>query len=188
MLRLGEVLQLVGRWEAAEELYGDAIGLAERECDEGMKPACDAAMGELHWRQGLYDEANEWLETARHGYERSRNDAGLAQVLKVAGRVAANQGDYEASRARWRDSLEVSRRLGDLAGQADLWSNLGIIAQYQGDFAEAEELYREALDIRETLGNKWAIAVSLNNMGYLALHREDYQSARESRSGRGAAA
>jgi len=180
MLRLGEVLQLVGRWDEAEELYGDAMALAECACDESVRPACDAAMGELHWRQGLYAEATEWLDAARHGYERSCNDAGLAQVLKVSGTVAAQQGDYESADARWRESLGVKQRLNDLAGQADLWSNLGIVAQYEGDFAGAEELYNEALTIRETLGNKWAIAVSLNNIGYLALHRELYQRARKS--------
>jgi adenylate cyclase len=179
MLKLGEVLQLVGMWPEVNELCQRGIALSEQLGDRQMLARCQSAKGELLGRwQGQYAEGADWLERARAGFEELGDEAGVAQVLKVLGTMSAMQGDYEMARAHYEQSLAIRRELDDLPGVGDLLSNLGVIAQYQGDFEASQALYQESFDIRRELGNKWAIAVSLNNLGYLALHEEDYEAAR----------
>jgi len=179
MRKLGEVLQLVGNWSEAGDVYQQALALAEQLGDRSAQAWCQTAMGELlGWRQRRYAEGSAWLAQARTGFEELGDEAGVAQVLKILGTLSANQGDYETARTRYEESLAIRRRLEDQSGVADLFSNLGIIAQYQGDYETARALYDEGLAIRSALGNKWAIAISLNNLGYLGLHQGDYEAAR----------
>ncbi|MFQ5613726.1 MAG: tetratricopeptide repeat protein [Anaerolineae bacterium] len=178
MLKLGEVLVVVGRWDEAGTLYEESLALAEQLDDRPAQASCQTAMGELLWKKGLYAEALAWLERAQTGFEALDDPAGVALVLHRKGTLAAQQGDYEAARARWNESLAIRQRLDDQPGVASLLSNLGIIAQYQGDNETARQLYEQGLAIRDRLGDKWAIAVSLDNLGYLDLGQGNYEAAR----------
>jgi adenylate cyclase len=179
MRKLGEVLQLVGNWNEARDLYQQALELAERLGDRSAQAWCQTAMGELlGWKQGQYAEAADWLEQARAGFEELGDKAGVAGVLKISGTVAARQGDYEVARTRYGESLAIWRKMGDKPNIATLLSNLGIVARYQGNYAVAHSLHEEGLTIRREVGDKLWIAVSLNNLGNVALDQGDYPTAR----------
>ena len=98
-------------------------------------------------------------------------------MLHLAGTVAAQQGDYEAARSRYRESLVIRERHGDKDQLARLLANLAIVAEYEGDFEEARRLNLEALAIRVEIGDRWAIAMSQNNLGMIALHQRDFAEA-----------
>jgi tetratricopeptide (TPR) repeat protein len=178
MLRLGEVLQLVGRWDEVDELCQQGLVLAEQLGDPHGLARCQAARGELLRKQGLYGEASEWLERARDGFEELGDEAGVARVLHIGGTLAAQQGDYEVAKARYQESLKIREKLGDKTQIAALLSNMGIVARWQGDLDLAQALYEGALILREELGDKWAIGVSLNNLGNVFLDQGDYPTAR----------
>jgi adenylate cyclase len=170
MLKLGHVLQLVGRWRETGDLYQRALALAGQCGDQSAQAWCQTAMGELlGWKQGQYTEGSAWLEQARAGFQEARDQLGVAEVLKIAGTLAAMQGDYELARARFEESLAVWRGMEDKPNIANLLNNLGIVARFQGD---------SRLAIRWEVGDKRAIATSLNNLGYVALDQEDLETAR----------
>ncbi|MEJ2557736.1 MAG: adenylate/guanylate cyclase domain-containing protein, partial [Anaerolineae bacterium] len=123
MLKLGEILQLVGQLTRAEGLYRQALQLAEQMGDRSALAWCQAAMGELFRKQGLYAEASTWLERARAVFEELGDQAGVGQVLHWAGTLAWNQGDYDAARSRYEESLVIRRQLGDEDRIARLLSN-----------------------------------------------------------------
>jgi adenylate cyclase len=178
MLKLGGVLQLVGRWDEANDLCQRGMALAEQSGDPHILAQCRTAKGELLGKQGLYAEASEWLDRARVGFEALGDEAGVAQVLHFGGTLAAKQGDYETARARYEEGLAIRRRLKDRPGVASLLSNLAMMAEYQGDYATARALNEECLALRREVGDKWAIAMSLNNLGYVILAQGDYPAAR----------
>jgi tetratricopeptide (TPR) repeat protein len=72
------------------------------------------------------------------------------------GVLAQNRGDYEEAERLYRESLEISERLGDLAGKAATLHALGKLRWGQGRKAEAEELLRQALDILKRIGHRRA--------------------------------
>jgi adenylate cyclase len=178
MLKLGEVLQLVGRWDEAGELYRQNLSLAEQLDDRLARARCRTAMGELFRKQGLYTEASAWFEQAKTTFEELGDKAGVAQVLHYSGHLAGQQGDYQASDSLYQESLAIRRELGDQANIASLLSNLGVNAYEQGNYEAALEPYQKGLEIRRQLGNKWAIAISLSNLGILAMDQGDYSQAR----------
>jgi len=178
LLKLGGVLELVGRRPAAGERYQEALTLAEQLGNRQARAQCQAATAELLRKQGQYAEAAAWLAQAQAGFEELGDEVGVGQTLHLAGTLAAQQGDYGNGRALYEKSLAVRRKLNDKPHIASLLSNLGILARYRGDVALARSLTAESLAIRRELGDRWAIANSLDNQGVIALDQEEYAEAR----------
>ncbi|HLF27902.1 MAG TPA: tetratricopeptide repeat protein [Anaerolineae bacterium] len=177
-LKLGHVLELVGQWQAAGDLYRQMLEQAGQLGDRQAQAQCQTAIGELFRKQGRFAEAFEWLERARAEFEALADASGVGQVLHYAGSLAAQQGNYATARARYEQSLAIRRKLDEKPHIASLLSNLGVVARYQGNLEAARALHEEGLLIRRELGDRRAIAVSLNNLGNVALDQRDYAEAR----------
>jgi adenylate cyclase len=176
-LKLGQVLELVGQWDDANDQYQQALAQAGARSDEYARAQCQMALAELLRKRGSYVEAGMWLLKAQQVCEALGDEAGVGQVLHTAGTLAAQQGNYDQARTLYEQSLTIRQRLSDRPRIAALLSNLGIVARYQGDYARARELYNESLAIRRALGDKLMIAVSLNNLGNLYLDLNDLAQA-----------
>ena len=179
MLKLAKTLELTGAWAQSGTTVTEARALATDLGDPGRVAWCDSALAEVARKQGRYDEATQRLEAAQAGFEATGVDAGLGQVLHLAGTVAAQQGDNETARARYLESLTIRQRLGDRANEAALYSNLGVISDYGGDIAGSRRWNQQALDVRTAIGDRWAIGVSENNLGMVALSEGNYEEARQ---------
>ena len=177
MLKLGEVLQLVGDWAEASRLYRQTLGLAELFADHTARAWSQVALGELCRKQGDYGEAADHYAEAQAAFELAEDQAGIAQVLHSSGTMAAQQGDYTAAQTLFEASLALRQAIGDKPREAAMLNNLGIIARYQGKPEEAQWLYEQSLDIVRQAGHKWSIAIFLNNLGNLALEQGDYAKA-----------
>jgi adenylate cyclase len=178
LLKLGQVHELVGRWEAAGIAYGQALEHSEHSGDQARQAHCLAALAELDRKRGRYADAVERLLRAKEIFSSLGDQDGIAQVLHFQGTVTTHQGDLPTARKIYEESLAIRRAQGDQARAASLLSNLGIIARIQGDPAEARRLNEEALALRRNLGDKWATAVSLNNLGNVAIDQGNFDEAR----------
>ncbi len=166
---LGKVLQTMGRWDEAQQAYKEALAIAEEIEDYDLQAWCETDMAELLRLQGHYGDATNWLTSARINFEFIENKAGVAQVLKTAGTVNAQQGNFQMARSLYEDSLALRRELDDKPNIGALLSNLGILARYRGEQDISIELHESALAIRRDVGDKAAIANSLNNLGNVLL-------------------
>jgi tetratricopeptide (TPR) repeat protein len=81
--------------------------------------------------------------------------------------LSAQRGDPTSARARYLESLEIRRRLGDEAGEAALTNNLGIVAQQQGDLTQARELGERALELYTRLGDPRRISSCEINLAWM---------------------
>ena len=114
--------------------------------------------------RGLYSEARAYLEQALAG------GAGIAtpmriRALRAAADFATSQGDDDRAEALCRESLVLSRQLGDNRGIADSLMLLAWIAPRKGaNIATARPLLEESLALFRELGDKEALAWSLYNL------------------------
>jgi predicted ATPase/class 3 adenylate cyclase len=178
LLKLGKVLELLGRWAEAGERYQQALALADQMTDRKAHAWAQAAQGELLRKQGLYVKSAAWLEQALSTFEDLGDQAGMGQALHYAGTLAAQQGDYEQARLLYEQSLAIRRELREKPQTASLLSNLGIVARFRGEYDLARTLHEEGLAIRRELRDKWGIAVSVNNLGNVALDQNNLAQAR----------
>ena len=178
LLKLGQVLELTGKWSESNDTYQQALIVAV-ECEDTQGQAlAKTALGELSRKQGRYDEASGWLAQARALFEDLQDLEGVAQTIHYSGTTAAHRAHYDRARDLYQESLRLRRRLGDSGGAAALLSNLGIVARLQGDPEQAARLHHESLTIRRRIGDRLAIGISLGNLGNLALDQGQYPQAR----------
>ncbi|MCB9125704.1 MAG: tetratricopeptide repeat protein [Caldilineaceae bacterium] len=177
LLRLGQVLDLIGQWKQAEERYLEALAASEALGDHATRMQAQIALGELERKQGRYAEAAAWYGRAHAVAEEHTDQPGLAKALICQGTLAAQQGDYAAAAAHYARSLAIRRALDDQLNVAAVLNNMAIVAQFEGDYARSQHFHEEALAIRRKLGNTWAIAMSLNNLGTTLLDRHEYAAA-----------
>src|SRR5262249_4673048 len=116
LLRLGEVWQLIGRWDEAETNYGQALAAALQSDNDGAVAACRRAIGVLLRWKGAYPEAHNWLERARSDFETMDDQQGLGETLSEIGVVFWSQGDYTSALEHFERSLQSARSQGDQQG------------------------------------------------------------------------
>jgi predicted ATPase/class 3 adenylate cyclase len=167
LIMLGKVRELTGDWKQAGACYQQGFEVAEKLADHCAKARCQAAMGDLLRKQGMYADAISWLDISRSGFEEVGDKAGVGQVVHAMGTVAAMQGNYPEARSFYERSLAIRRQLDDQAQIASLLSNLGIIARFSAEYETARRLMEQSLEMRRKVGDRWAIANSLNNLGVL---------------------
>ncbi len=182
MLKLGQVLELVGEWQAADAIDRQAEALAERLNDAAHHAQAQQALGGLLRKRGEYPEAETWMARARERFQQLNDPAGLSHVLTDIGEVYRLQGKYAEARRFYDESLALAATLTDIAAQkrarAHTLKEAGTVTSYQGDFATARILYEESLTIRRELGDRPGVAVLLNNQGIIARHQHELNDAR----------
>ena len=179
LLKLGNVLELVGNWRRAEEVDAEALALAESLGDARASAACQTALAEVARKQGRYDDAFERLERAARGFRALGDEGGVGRVLHLIGTVAAQRGDYAKAVENYEASLAIRERTGDKASMGSLLSNLGIVAEYRGDYACSRDFHERALALRTEIGDRRGIGNSANNLGMIAVLQRQYAEARD---------
>lgn len=178
VLKLGQVLELVGRWDEASGLYQHALRIADRLVDDLAMARCQMAIGEVFRKRGSYEEAVSWLEDARQEFDDLGDREGLGQVLHYLGTLTAQQGEIDTARSHYEQSLAIRRQLGDKPQIANTMNNLAILARMQGDYERARSIQMEVLRIRRETGDRFGLALSLNNLGNIGLDLGNYEEAK----------
>ncbi len=134
------------------------------------------------WRfwaaHGYLREGRAWCAAALQADGAADRTSARAKALSGAGGLARIQGDYEAARSYYEESLAIEREIGNRPGIATSLNGLGLVAYNQGDYVAAQARHEESLAIRRVIGDRWGIALSLGNLGNVVHNQGDYEAAR----------
>mgnify|MGYP003290465858 CR=1 FL=1 len=126
--------------------------------------------------RGYLSEGRRWLEQAL-AHTAASPTPERARILHVSAGLALRQGDYERGRRLSRESLAISRDLGDSHDTGRALHVLGISEEALGNLDAAQECYLESIAIFRELGHRPNLARTLNSLGVLARARGDYDRA-----------
>jgi predicted ATPase/class 3 adenylate cyclase len=101
-----------------------------------------------------------------------------AQLLGVAGYVAAAQGNYAAAMRRLAESLALFRGLDDKAGVGDALGQMAGLALKQEHFEQAASLFEESLTLLQEVGDRTGALGVLRRQADLPYVLGDYPAAR----------
>jgi tetratricopeptide (TPR) repeat protein len=96
-----------------------------------------------------------------------------AKALNGAGVLAESHGDLDLAAQLHEESLQISRRLGDLRGTAWALNNLGVVEINRGNFDRANTLLEESLAVAEETNDAAMIATDLIDLEQIAHHQGD---------------
>ncbi len=86
-------------------------------------------------------------------------------AINGAGALAGEQGDFEAARAAFEESLRIAAEIGDRHREARSSANLGNLALYAGDHDLAIRRYTDALAIMSEADDTWGRSLLTQNLG-----------------------
>jgi DNA-binding CsgD family transcriptional regulator/tetratricopeptide (TPR) repeat protein len=101
-----------------------------------------------------------------------------AKALSWAGWLALLQSDVSTAEQLCKESLELSRALGDDRGIALAQHRLGLIQTYHGNFAAAYSLLEESVTRAKAIGDTSGVAYSFMALGSLAIGHSEPQRVR----------
>ena len=183
MLKLGAVLELMGNWQAANDIYLQSEALATHLEDIESCAQAQRLLGSLLRKRGEYTQAEVWLERARESYQYFDDVAGISQVMAEVGDIYRMQGKYSEARADYDQSLALAAQIAEpqrrQAARAQALKGAGIVAMWHGDYPAARALNQESMDIRRQLGDIPGVAALLNNLGIIARFQHDLPAARQ---------
>lgn len=131
----------------------------------------------LRWwdARGKVKEARGWLARALANGP-SEGSTGV-RALATAAIFARRQGDLGEAERLYRQSLDLSTRLGDQVGIASAVNNLGVLARDRGDLETAFEHLQRGLTIFRELNDERRVAAILINIGSQARQLGRYDEA-----------
>lgn len=133
------------------------------------------ALSNFWYQRGYLQEGRQWFEVALKSTQVS--PPMRANLLRGEGRLATVQGDFDTAISCFRESLELSRLIGDEQGAGVALNNLGAIALSLGEYDSSRTYLEEALVIQRRRGDTRKAANILNNLGGCALGQGDLERA-----------
>jgi tetratricopeptide (TPR) repeat protein len=192
--RLGDVYELTGRFDLAQESYRHALA----DGGAGLTPV---AFADLHWKiarvyekRGEYGDAIEHLALGRAAIADTSSPGPLSQWERgsrlVLGRIDSLLGLVHVRQGRPDEAITCCRRaLATLesippTGESQqevsrVYNTLGLAYYAQGNYDEAITQHAQSLALSEAQGDLYSMAVSLNNLGIACHGRGDYDQAIE---------
>lgn len=164
-LKLGEVWQLVGKWQDAEITYRETLALAEEWQDERGKAESQNSLGLLFYLKGLYSEALEWLEQARVGFEALGDLEKVNVAIRYMGNVSLQQGEFSQALSCYERWLKSASERGNEFEITQAIGNMGNVYMQQGAYEEALSCYKRWLRVATDVGDKQQAAATIGNMG-----------------------
>jgi non-specific serine/threonine protein kinase len=127
--------------------------------------------------RGYYREGNRWLE-ASLGSGGEIPAALRAEALGAASRLAWARGDFDAAAAFARESVAISRQLGEPRQLLDALRRLATVSWDTCAFAESLRALEERQEILRDYDNPLALAQNLFGLGMVAREQGDLPRAR----------
>jgi DNA-binding CsgD family transcriptional regulator/tetratricopeptide (TPR) repeat protein len=141
--------------------------------ESGLRLA--TALAGFWLRVGYLGEGIGWLERALAACREVRPVR--ISALYQAGRLAQHRGDYEQALVFARQSLALSRHLGDRRGMARALGLMGWVMHWQGDRDAAGPLLEESLALARASDDERTIARTLLFLGDLRLRQGVHERA-----------
>jgi len=130
------------------------------------------------------DELNEQYKRYSELLEEYKNknivdDYKFADWYFKLGMIQYLRGEYKEALEKYKQSLEIEKKLGNQRGIGRTLHNIAAIYQNKGEYDKAFEKYKQSLYIDEKLSDKRAIAQTLHNIAIIHQKKGEYDEAFE---------
>ena len=140
-----------GHPEEAEAAAREAVERLERLGEQGFRSTMAGFLAEALYRQGRYEEADEWAQTtADLAMEGDFDPEFRSRALRA--RVLAHRGEFDEAEKLAREAIEIVERTDWYLHRAQALSALGEVLELAGRREEARAAYEQAVEAFERKG------------------------------------
>ncbi len=174
LIRFGEVIRLLGRWDAAEAVYNEALEIAP---DRRTCARTKVALGELLMRRGDFGAARETVVQSREIFRAIGDRQGVGEATQYLGLIAWSQGDLASAVADLQAALATLPHGDEGPRAVQLINNIGLIYWAQDDLPRAIDCFERAMRGALAQGNRRVAGIAVGNLGNVYAVRGDYGKA-----------
>ncbi|MEM8861684.1 MAG: tetratricopeptide repeat protein, partial [Chloroflexota bacterium] len=167
--KLGDVLQLIGEWEQAEQVFQELIEITHEEAYYEHYPQVLIDLGELKRKQGQYSDAEDYLNQSHSTALNLNDQKSIGKALLCKGTLNAQQGKFNEASTLYLDSLKIQQELEDDMNIANILNNLGIVSEYLGNIEQAKQWFEESFETCHRIGYTTGVANTSGNIANILL-------------------
>jgi len=164
--------------------YSDALTIytftRHAACQAG-DPAAEACaltnLGQVHARQGRYEQAAHHLQQAVALCRETGDPAAEADALTILGVTCGQQGRYEHAAHHLQQAVALCREISDRLTEARALDILGLVYGHQGRSEQAAHYHQQSLALCRAIGYRIGEAHSLTSLGGVYRRRGRYSQA-----------
>lgn len=145
----GYALMNLGRMDEALDRYQEAIDIYDYLGDVQGAALARSTMSLVPYLRGDFARALAWDEDALVVFRRYRSRRALGVALTHAGLSASHLGDLDGAWARFRESLEYRKEVGDARGYAVWTEAVALLLAFGGDAEGAAMVLASATAMRQ---------------------------------------
>ncbi len=174
----GEAALLGYRYEAALELFDEAIAIFNAQGATHAAARASASLGWVMWRNGDLDGGAERLDQALAVLADDEPDAEIAALIEALGRLRFFQGDIAEALTRVDRALEIAEALVAVPVLVDALNTKSLVLGGQGRHQEQQALLERAIALARENDASIPLLRALNNLGVQLMVRADFAAAR----------
>ena len=173
LLKLGEVYQLVGQWENAEQMFAAALQQFGQQNDTVAMGHSLRKLGTLQRSKGAYETALSQLQEAQTLFETANAQQPLADTLQEMGIVYMQQGEFDRALALFQQCQRLTETIGDKRGQYRAIGNIGGLYYWQDELEQALAQFEQCHQLALELNDRLILSRSFGNIGNVYLEQGD---------------
>ncbi|WP_220197629.1 tetratricopeptide repeat protein [Ktedonospora formicarum] len=176
------IMHLRGKLRTALYLYRHGLASFEELADLQGQVRCLTGMGAAHAAQGLYHEAEQYLQQALTLAQQLGDREGRASALRELGLIHLYQSEGQGKHftiitTSLKESLRLSSELKQLPGKAHTLLALGDVERWRGNRQAANGYYEESLELARRMNDNLTRTRVLCAQAMLAHKAEDFPRA-----------
>jgi len=181
MVQYGQIKAETGNYIEAEQSFEMALLLARSKGERARMVLTHVlyGLGNIHWRLGKLESANQFCEECRVLCEEIQDANTLILALNRLGVLAGLAGDVAREEGLYRQALTLALSVGNRERAAVILNNLGALADEHGKFLKAMDYYRQAIPMAREIGAQQSLALYLLNLANSQIRTGDLSNARE---------
>jgi class 3 adenylate cyclase/tetratricopeptide (TPR) repeat protein len=180
LIRIGEILQIVGKWDEAGDTYGEALRLSKKLNSKTLMGRANNSLGYLHLLLGNYRDAEYYFDKAIELFSLINDKIGASKVSGNLGLLYFRKAEYKDAEIHFINSLQRSKEVGYRDKNAQIVANLALTYMNLGDYDRGIKYLDEQIVECTSIGDKTGIANLSINKGILLTEKGENERAQES--------
>lgn len=178
LLKLGRVLELLGEYDKALEVYKESRALYTRLSDHLGIARSKAFLGNMAWAKGDYASARTLLEEAQNYFKEAGDVPCQAWMNDMIGNLLLAEGRDQEAESCYHTAFAMAREMGE-SPEGVAWNkyHLAAIKLFRRDYGSARDGFLNAFKIFTEMKDVLGQVATLIHLGEIACEEKDFSTA-----------
>ncbi len=176
-LILGNILQLIGKYDSAIFYFNKALTLYEENRNANGKAKVFNNIGNVHYYLGNYDTAIQYYLKSLQIKAEQNDTVAQSKTLNNIAAIYYQTGNLPKSLQYYRNCMSLLHSMGHEPHLAIGYGNIGLVYYDMKKYDSAMQYYSKALALYKKHRMVKGIAATLTNIGLLKYDLQQYQEA-----------